>query len=110
MFGLNASSFLPFSATNLCKVQMQMLGCGGLKLSQRCVSLFKVKVSCLGMALMVVSFCVFSVSVLFGNSLGDDVSHHFQFCSSSPSQVEFLFSWRLIAIHVGMAKKLASNE
>ena len=61
---LNASSFLPFSATSLCKVQMQKLGCGGLKLGQRCVSLFRVKVSCLGMALMVVSFCVFSVSML----------------------------------------------
>ena len=62
---------------------MLKLGCGGLKLGKRCVSLFRVKVSCLGMALMVVSFCVLSVSMLLGNSLGDDVSSHFQFCGSS---------------------------
>ena len=58
---------------------MQKLGCGGMKLGLRCVSLFRVKVSCLGMALMVVSFCVFSVSTLLVNSLGDDVSSDFQF-------------------------------
>ena len=38
--------------------------------------------ACLGSrshALMVVSFCVFSVSTLLVNSLGDDVSSDFQF-------------------------------
>ena len=38
---------------------------------------------------MVVTFCVFSVSMLFGNSLGDDVSSHFQFYSSSPMKLDF---------------------
>ena len=66
---------------------MLKLGCGGLKLGQRCVSLFSVKVSCLGMALMVVSFCVLSVSTLIGNSLGDDISIHFQFCRISPMEL-----------------------
>ena len=38
---------------------------------------------------MVVSFCVFSVSMLLGNILGDDISSHFQFCSSFPNEVGF---------------------
>ena len=41
--------------------------------------------------------CVFSVSMLFGNSLGDDVSSHFQFCSSFTMKLDFLLSWRLVA-------------
>ena len=37
-----------------------------------------------------ISFCVFTVSVLLGNILGGDVSScHFQFCSSSLNQADF---------------------